>query len=187
VVRLSSSQVSLSFPHPRKRLVKIRIRHLNQFTTKIRNTVTDILHQPIVTGVDIAVWSGIEINVAVICGSVPALKALITRMLGTYTSHSSSSQHKTPIQTLRSRNQSQMLGSGIDRDLEGDGNGMKQGGIQITVQKSIEMKTFYHGKEEGVPGDDGSESDLIVTNALSPNMRYKAEVNSVGGRRIPDV
>lgn len=84
-----------------------------------------------------------------------------------------------------------MLDSGIDRDLEGneseDSNAKKQGGIQITVQKSIEMTTFYNGKGEGVMGDDGSESDLIVTDVFSPNMKHKTEVNSVGGSRIPGV
>ncbi|KJZ69860.1 hypothetical protein HIM_10760 [Hirsutella minnesotensis 3608] len=42
------------------------------------NSSAPIDQQPI-TGVDIAIWSGLEINVAIICASVPALKPLFVK------------------------------------------------------------------------------------------------------------
>jgi hypothetical protein len=120
----------------------------------------DNLNGPInlqpVTGVDIALWSDLEINVAIICGSVPALKAFVGKVffgqsIGGSSDRSCNNYGNTSQSRKQTRNQSQVLGSQIG-DEEAGGSG-KMGGI--TVQQSIEMKSY-------LADDTGSEKELIT-------------------------
>lgn len=109
------------------------------------------------TGVDIALWSDLEINVAIICGSVPALKAFVGKVffgqsIGGSSDRSRNQYGNTSQSRKQTRNQSQVLGSQIGDEESGVGSG-KMGGI--TVQQSIEMKTY-------LADDTGSEKELIT-------------------------
>jgi len=63
-----------------------QIHHVSLLHATIRRT---ILTFP-VDGVTTAIWSGIEINVAIICASIPALKPLISKLLPGLLSNASS-------------------------------------------------------------------------------------------------
>ncbi|TDZ33799.1 Satratoxin biosynthesis SC1 cluster protein 4 [Colletotrichum spinosum] len=103
--------------------------------------------QPLV-GVDIAVWSGLEINIAIICASVPALKALFVKIipkLGTYKKYS-----KNPYGRNTSGN---MPLQSFDKRT-GNFSTKAKGPIEIKVQTSIQMNS--------VPAeDDDSEKHLV--------------------------
>ena len=91
----------------------------------------------LVTGVDIALWSGIEINVAIICGSVPALRAFVNRIiLGV--SHGTSSNYVHTSQS-RSGTSNPVLQSTMDDNLE---EKRKEG---IIVDRMFEMKSYNAG------------------------------------------
>lgn len=94
---------------------------------------------------------------AIICGSIPALKAFISKVFfGLSVGGSSggnnygSNQYGATSQSRKqSRNQSQALGSQIGDEERG------KPGLAITVQSSIEMKTY-------LADDTGSEKELIT-------------------------
>jgi len=98
-----------------------------------------------VSGVDIALWSGLEINIAIICGSVPALKAFVSQViLRKIDSQPSGYGNSSAV-----RKQSRVLAS-----MSGDDD-YKMDRLKINVRNSFEMNR----------GDDGgSESDLIIQN-----------------------
>jgi hypothetical protein len=127
----------------------------------------------IVTGVDIALWSGLEINMAIICGSVPALKAFVSRIILRHTNISSSGDGGGygKSSTVRSRQfPRSKLGSHNADEFEHDGD---RGPMKIMVQRDIELKHFK------VADDDGSESDLIIQNNQGLNNFSKVHVEGV--------
>ena len=126
--------------------------------------VTD-MHIPGV-GVDIAVWSGLEINIAIICASVPALKALFKKYMPGLSSLGGGSNSKAYGRStngshpLQSRDAHVHIGAAHGYGARGDvstssssgPDGRKIQGIQ--VQQSIEMKS--------IPvDDDDSEKNLV--------------------------
>ena len=131
--------------------------------------------RPLVTGVDIALWSNVEINVAIICGSVPALKAFVTKVILGRSNNDSSGGYAANI---TSRKQSTMLRSRI-----GDEESKDRSNIQVTqtVDQSIEMKSFVYDDGEG------SESDLILTDVYSPNNRNLTKTKAAPVNRLPPV
>ncbi|KAH6668464.1 hypothetical protein B0J14DRAFT_456634, partial [Halenospora varia] len=102
--------------------------------------------QPI-TGVDIALWSHLEINIAIICGSVPALKAFFCRIVLRQASEGSGyngNSHRFSSRTRR--HQSHVLHRSIDDTCKD-----KQ---KITIQQPIEMNSHF-------ADDTSSERELI--------------------------
>lgn len=100
----------------------------------------------IVTSVPIALWSVIEINVAIICGSVPSLKAFVSRVI--FGTKPGSTPSHGVYGLSATRKQSQVLRSQAEED---ERRGTR---LEIQVQQSIEMKA-YHVDETG------SDKDLI--------------------------
>ncbi|KAB5585189.1 putative integral membrane protein [Coniochaeta sp. 2T2.1] len=108
-----------------------------------------------VTGVDIALWSYLGINMAIICGSVPALKAFVSRVI---LGHNASSHHASEDSSpslKRARNQSQSLDSNLCDAEEGVGGKP----LTITLENSIEMRSC-------IADDEGSETGLVITDGL---------------------
>lgn len=101
-----------------------------------------------VNGVDIALWSGLEINLAIICGSIPALKAFTSHIVFGRGESRPSDYGRT--NNSASRKHSHILRSGSEEEVS------KMDRMQITVRESIEMKRFDHGS------DEGSEKNLVV-------------------------
>lgn len=121
-------------------------------------------NQP-VTGVDIALWSGLEINIAVICGSLPALKAFVSKVILGKTESKTSGYAYGNNSAVRK--QSRALASVSNDD------DYKMDSLKINVRESIEMNRYQ--------GDDGgSENDLIIQNqnAFSPAVPMKVKISS---------
>lgn len=102
-------------------------------------------------------WSGLEINVAIICGSAPALSAFMNRVILRKNS-SSDGQYANSSTTWRERREGP--GGAAEGNLE-------EGGMRITVQYDVEMKTF-------TTDDTGSEREMIVAEAFSPALKSLA-------------
>jgi hypothetical protein len=125
-----------------------------------------------VTGVDIALWSGLEINMAIICGSVPALKAFVSRVILRNTHISSSGGREGYGKT--STHGRQFARSKLDsQTADAFDDGGEHGPMEIMVQRDIELKHFK------VADDDGSESDLIIQNNQVLNNFSKANLEGV--------
>ncbi|KAL0932704.1 uncharacterized protein CTRU02_211667 [Colletotrichum truncatum] len=109
-----------------------------------------ISQQPLV-GVDIAVWSGLEINIAIICASIPALKALFIKIipkLGTYKKYSKNPYGRSTTGNLPLQSFDKRTGNFSQR-------GKENNKMEIQVQRSIEMNV--------IPlEDDDSQKDLVT-------------------------
>ncbi|KAJ4190648.1 hypothetical protein NW759_016713 [Fusarium solani] len=109
------------------------------------------LEQQPIKGVDIALWSGLEINVAIICACVPALKPLFVRAFprlissfisSTKTSKPNLSTHGIlPLGRVDGRNT-----GAIDKE---------DNDMAIQVRQSFEMKAVSADR------DDGSDKNLV--------------------------
>lgn len=149
--------------------IKLTVNRVTIVSTIRLKSLYDVASGPVelqtVTGVDIALWSGLEINIAIICGSVPALRAFAHRLF-----RNSSSQPTYGYGNNSTvRKQSRALGS-----MSGDEDRAK-GSLRITVRESIEMKRY--------DGDDqGSESDLIIIqkDAFAPNASRQVRIQGDG-------
>ncbi|KAI1852178.1 hypothetical protein JX265_013031 [Neoarthrinium moseri] len=110
-------------------------------------------------GVDIAVWSGIEINVAIICASVPALKPLVNSLFP-----------KLLGSTPRSKGQSR---SGYTN--QNDSHHMKS--LQSRVRKETVIEQTFELREdlEGRLSNSGSERELVAWSASSGPSNRKGE------------
>ncbi|EPE34284.1 hypothetical protein GLAREA_09978 [Glarea lozoyensis ATCC 20868] len=125
-----------------------------------------------VTGVDIALWSGLEINMAIICGSVPALKAFVSRVILRNTHLSSSGGREGYGKS--STHGRQFPRSKLDsQTADAFDDGGERGPMEIMVQRDIELKHFK------VADDDGSESDLIIQNNQVLNNFSKPNLEGV--------
>lgn len=123
-----------------------------------------------VSGIDIALWSQLEINLAIICGSVPALTAFVSKViLGHGTSNNASAGSSRSRR--KSRNQSQSLDSGThDEDQGGGGHP-----LAIIVHSTIETKSYQsddQGSERGLVARIGSHGSPIgnVTVVSGPSV-----------------
>ncbi|KAK3991271.1 Satratoxin biosynthesis SC1 cluster protein 4 [Cladorrhinum sp. PSN332] len=193
----------------------IRLRSLYLFQT------TPIEEQP-VHGVDIAIWSSVELNVAMICASVPPLKALFVKIMPSLslrtlsgdkskadntiggimpsTGKRSSRKNSIPLRSFGNNNNKsnstaavRALGggglSGSEADLEVGvtgmgalGGGGRNGGMEIKVSKSFEMRTITSQVDE-VEEEEGSEKDLVVTKSKAEVFDENPNRQGGGGRR----
>ncbi|KAG6366958.1 hypothetical protein INS49_001139 [Diaporthe citri] len=140
---------------PRKqRIILISVFACGLFTTIVSIIRLRALYQNLngpyeeqsVTSVPIALWSVVEINVAIICGSVPSLKAFVSRVV--FGNKPGSTPSHGVYGLSASRKQSHVLRSQVDDD---ERRGTR---LEIQVEQSIEMKA-YHIDETG------SEKHLI--------------------------
>jgi hypothetical protein len=97
-----------------------------------------------VDGVNAAIWSGIEINVAIACASLPALKPLISKFLPRLLS-TTDSKNKYSLNNLGSRQ------ANIFHEV-GSKNGSKN--AEITVEQHIfqqrEVRASLEGSERSL-------------------------------------
>ncbi|KAK2614529.1 hypothetical protein N8I77_001341 [Diaporthe amygdali] len=144
---------------PRKqRIILVSVFACGLFTTVISIVRLRALYQNLngpyeeqsVTSVPIALWSVIEINVAIICGSVPSLKAFVSRVIFGQKPGSTPSHNVYGLSATRK--QSQVLRSQVDDE---ERRGTR---LEIQVEQSIEMKA-YHVDETG------SDKNLIHAGA----------------------
>ncbi|KAK3330757.1 hypothetical protein B0H66DRAFT_74012 [Apodospora peruviana] len=138
------------------------------------NNSAPIEEQPLY-GVDIALWSCLEINIAMICASVPSLKPLFIKIIPALNSSGDGSKPtnlkgygygygrsggggSVPLQSFDNN-----IGVSRNRDVERDGNASSgsetlkdHSKMEIKVHQTFEMRTIE-------TEDDGSEKDLVTT------------------------
>lgn len=117
---------------------------------------------PAVKGVDIAIWSSLEINVAILCACVPALKPLFVKVFPRLiTSFSESAKRSRTGNSahgnIHLRSFDNRSGTRPGPDTEA-GHRSANRGIEIQVQKSFETKTTP------MADDDDSEKNLVTGN-----------------------
>ena len=133
-----------------------------------------------VQGVMIAIWSCVEINVAIMCASVPALKPLVVRFFPRLLLSEIYARSRGGRYARRSK--------GVDGSSEGGGSGTRsttikggsgghghlaKGSVQIRVEREFEMRSLAvgslggggmevgRGNEDFKVSRDGSEKGLV--------------------------
>ncbi|KAH8659952.1 putative integral membrane protein [Xylariales sp. PMI_506] len=169
----------------RERIVLISIFSSGLFTTIVSiiriKSLYDSMSQAVVlqtvTGVDIAMWSQLEINIAIIMGSVPALKSFVSNVILKKMSSSARSQgYASYGRSAHKNTQNDRPAFSKSSDEEGnissteDGKGPK---MAISVTQDIEMRSF--------PVDDQhSEKGLIHDEPFTAYAASHVYVNSSG-------
>jgi len=99
-----------------------------------------------VEGVDAAIWSGIEINVAIACASLPTLKPLIGRIIPGILSNGSTRDRSNM------NNLSDHMGSHQMSVLQSRGKENKPGAIKVvqTVFQTREVRSSLEGSEKSL-------------------------------------
>jgi hypothetical protein len=117
-----------------------------------------LLIQFAVFGVAIAIWSHLELNIAIICASVPSLKPLFVTVFPKLGSLHSSVPPQSYGQSgsRRLKSGSRQLQS-VDWTKHNHFSAADKGRMAIMVDRSFEMKTL------NVAEDSGSEKNLVVT------------------------
>ncbi|WZH46803.1 uncharacterized protein QYS62_007911 [Fusarium acuminatum] len=118
-------------------------------SNKISKTIT-------VKGIDIAIWSGLECNIAIICACVPSLKPLFSRVFPSFiASLHSSKTHPTDNQYAHGSSHTYNNISSYPHDRSRTHRGVD---TEITVQQSFEMRAT-------ITSDDNlSEKNLVTVN-----------------------
>lgn len=101
---------------------------------------------------DIALWSGLEINIAIICASVPALKPLFVKAFPKFISSLADSSKRS--KPGRSTHGTLPLHSFDRRNREAIDSDDKAVGIQVS--QTFEMKAVTADR------DDGSDKSLVT-------------------------
>jgi hypothetical protein len=111
------------------------------------------LTKPTVDGVNIAIWSGIEINVAIACASLPALKPLISRLApGIFSSIGS--RNKSNMNNLSGNE----LGSYHMNTFNNTNNNKSKTGTQVD---EIKVEQSIYQQREVRVSVEGSERSLV--------------------------
>lgn len=112
-----------------------------------------------VRGVQIAIWSGLECNIAIICACIPALRPLLTRLMPGLINSSGTrsgqvSHGHSAIAASRNRDRHhEIITDPSHRDDDSSEDLRSKG---ITVQQSFELNTM-------MANDDDSERNLVMT------------------------
>lgn len=135
-----------------------------------------------VAGVDIALWSGLEVNTAITCAAIPALKPLISRFFPSFfrgSSYGDSSfarryaandgsraggGNRHASLHLRSLDKRMQATSSSRRGEDDDSiEDLETGRMEIKVHQSFEMKTMAMYGD----GDDSSQKNLVTAAAAT--------------------
>lgn len=121
-----------------------------------------------------AYWSSIEMNLAIVCASLPALKPLIVKVIpGFSTRHSNRGYGSGGLSGRYNKNSG--LGSKAtrttdDEDLELAGKSLSSTAYPATSGDSVRGKNIYvthnfeqHFEENGQASDSESQKDLVAT------------------------
>ncbi|KFZ07637.1 hypothetical protein V501_06263 [Pseudogymnoascus sp. VKM F-4519 (FW-2642)] len=116
-------------------------------------------------GVNAGIWSGIEINVALACASLPAIKPLIAKAVPHFLSSSrgersgrhnnASGGYDHALSELSQNKRSRVVRSAVGDEDEVDVNG--NNGIGITVERTVRIQGHQAPRVSG----EGSESSLV--------------------------
>ncbi|KAK3694145.1 putative integral membrane protein [Podospora appendiculata] len=150
------------------------------------NNSAPVVEQP-VYGVDIALWSCLEINIAIVCASVPSLKALFVKIIPQLNSSAGGGSKPTgygrgrntggsvPLQSFDHRETATATGPGAT-SAGGDSassSDLEKGKMEIQVHQTFEMRTSNPAQD-----DDGSEKDLVTRSWVAADQIFP------GGARV---
>ena len=131
-------------------------------------------------GVNAGIWSGIEINVAIACASLPSIKPLITLVLPNLLSNISTRGNRSNMNNLSDANYD---GQFAMRSGVGKGNKCNPESDTATANKrntiggtggNIKIERTVYLQREVRPSYDGSENSLVVkTDCFSEEQRKK--------------
>ena len=124
-----------------------------------------------------ALWSGLEINIAIICACVPALRTLPGRFIeqrSTLDSAKSKSSRRYAKESLQWHPVGDQAGTEPGRWATDTATGV--GGLEIEVQQSFEMKTV----DAGGADDSSSQRDLVAKGCKSPHWKTHIYSSSTG-------
>lgn len=112
-------------------------------------------------GVQIAIWSGLECNIAIICACIPALRPLLGRLMpglinSTGTRSGQRSHGQSGIAASRNRERIPEVATNPNDSRDDDSSEDLRSNKGITVQQSFELNTM-------VVNDDDSERNLVMT------------------------
>ena len=117
-----------------------------------------------VRGVQIAIWSGLECNIAIICACIPALRPMLHRFMpGLINSSAARSGQISHGQSaaVASRNRDRNQGAHADQNhSHDDDSSVDVQNKGITVQQSFELNTI-------MANDDDSERNLVMTTGFA--------------------
>ncbi|CAF3511597.1 unnamed protein product [Fusarium graminearum] len=106
-------------------------------------------------GVDIAIWSGLECNIAIMCACVPSLKPLFSRTFPSFFASPQSSKSQSSGNP-NSPGSLHIYNNNPENSLKSEpSHGID---LEITVQQSFEMRTTT------AADDDTSEKNLVTVN-----------------------
>lgn len=118
-----------------------------------------LLTQTLAQPVNIAIWSCIEVTVAIFCGSVPALKPLLVKYFPRVLSSTfNSGTAGTPPSFCVGSGGG---GSGVERQTRSTRVQVAKGGAAITIEQTFEMQVAAVGAD-GQVSRDGSQMELVV-------------------------
>ena len=131
-------------------------------------------------GVNAGIWSGIEINVAIACASLPSIKPLIARVLPGLLSNISTRGNRSNMNNLSDANYDGnfAMKSGVGGGNKGRVDSEASGGNKRnTIGGSggnIKIERTVYLQREVRPSYDGSENSLVVkTDCFNDEQRKK--------------
>jgi hypothetical protein len=125
-----------------------------------------------------ALWSGLEINIAIICACVPALRTLprrFTEQRSTLDSAKGNNSRRYAKESLQWNPLGDQAGINPERWATDTATGVS--GLEIEVQQSFEMKTV----DAGGADDSSSQKDLVARGSKSPH--WKTHIYSPSTRK----
>ncbi|KAM5349038.1 hypothetical protein ACJ41O_008861 [Fusarium nematophilum] len=108
------------------------------------------IHQQPIKGVQIAIWSGLEINISIICACVPALKPLFIRAFPRFLSSLGHSKRSNPHSSTHGNLPLDSIGHQDPQPTDIEDNG-----IVIRVHQSFQMQALP------IDRDDASDKNLV--------------------------
>ncbi|KAL2135256.1 hypothetical protein VTI74DRAFT_9241 [Chaetomium olivicolor] len=152
----------------------IRLKTINEFTRAV-NPTKDI--------VQVCLWSGIELDVGVICPCLPSFRLLLRRLLPTVMGTSGARYELDPV----SGNRTGVVRSGIRKSFGGpspggDGTNGKMAGGKILVEHDIAIK---YGSSSGDSNDGRSCASVRALVEGRPSAEADVEAGRVvsGGKK----
>ncbi|CAO2648301.1 Nn.00g075680.m01.CDS01 [Neocucurbitaria sp. VM-36] len=119
-----------------------------------------------------AYWSAIEVNLAIVCASLPALKPLLVKIIPGFSSHGSRGYGSTALSgRFRSHGlRSKATRNTVDNDLELASKSLSSKAYPSMSDESVYGKNIYvshnfeqHVEENGHISDSESQKDLVPT------------------------
>lgn len=134
----------------------------------------DALPHQAISGIEICMWSHLEVDLAIICGSIPALKAFFSQViLGHEHSPTPIAEVGSKRRAPRQSDEEEIIGEDVEK-----GYGLEP--LEIRVQQSVEVSIVQESAKNGNGDDAESEMDLVLPPRKS-SRTWQRNLTVVGG------